>query len=345
VTSRLTILLTLLPLTICFVQPVRAQSTSPSATPIPADQDISHEGRWRRAIENDLVNEKFDDLDRLAETYRRDKTRLPGGDWALHAFYGTLDSPQLTDKDSVDHLAHLRKWMELRPESITARVALATSLHRWAWVARGNGFANTVTPEGARLFHERSQEAQIILDGSRDMKTMCPQWYSQMLAVGVAEGWDVPRMREIFERGVQFEPGYQYLYEQFAYAILPKWYGQPGDAAKFAKTSADRLGGDTGDIMYFEIATNLIRRGNGDFPVHEMDWERIQRGFQGVVAQYGSSRRIQNEFAFMAYKYKDTDVARQQFASIGDDWATGVWRDRQFFDRARDWATGHTSWP
>ena len=330
-----------------FSRPALTQ-TAPVATPTTepaADDSNVHEGRWKHTIEADLVAEKFDDLDRMADEYRRDKSRLPGGDWKLRVFYEVLDAPQLTDKDSADHLAHLEKWMKLRPESITARVALATSLHRWAWVARGNGLANTVTPEGWKLFAERSHEADIVLQGSRDMRTTCPQWYSQMLAVGVAEGWEPSLMKEMFESGIQFEPGYQYLYKQYANAILPKWYGKPGDAAAFAKSSADKLGGDTGDMIYFEIAANLIRRGDDDFPVKEMDWERIQRGQHVITQLYGSNRRIENELAYMAYSYRDTAVARRQFASIGGDWATGVWRDRKLFDRTRDWASGHTDWP
>ena len=95
---------------------------------------------WSQDLEANLVAEKFDDLDQIANQLRRDKTRLRGGDWKLAVFYNVLDRPLLDDKDSVDHLEHLRHWMTARPESITARIALARSLHRWAWVARGNGF-------------------------------------------------------------------------------------------------------------------------------------------------------------------------------------------------------------
>jgi hypothetical protein len=70
-----------------------------------------------------------------------------------------------------------------------------------------------------------------------------------------------------------------------------------------------------------------------------MDWDRIQRGYRALGAQYGTSHRTINELAFMAYKFHDATVARQQFALIGDKWSRGVWRDRKLFDRARDWST------
>jgi hypothetical protein len=231
--------------------------------------------------------------------------------------------------------------MKAHPESITPRIALATSLHRWAWVARGNGMADTVTPEGWRLFDERIKEAQVVLDGSAKMQNMCPQWYSEMMTVGLGQSWDAKRVKENFDRGIQFEPDYYYLYLQFANYLLPKWDGHPGDASTFARSSADRLGGSAGDLLYFQIATVLIRRGDGDFPIKQMDWERIRRGYQALSTQYGVDRRTKNQLAFMAYKYRDVNVLKQQFAVIGDDWAPGVWRDRKFFDRARDWSQGN----
>src|SRR5579875_2230264 len=122
----------------------RTHAQGVSAVPPPAAQaeeaDPS-EISWHQAIEAKLVEEQFDELDRIADHLRRDKVRLPGGDWKLRKFYEALDAPQLTDTDSVAHIAHLEHWMTARPESITARIALATSLDRWAWVARGNGFA------------------------------------------------------------------------------------------------------------------------------------------------------------------------------------------------------------
>ncbi len=305
------------------------------------NEDDPRIGRWIRSIESDLIAEKFDDLERMANDYRMSKSRVPGGEWRLRLFYTALDAPQQTDKDTLDHLAHLEQWMKAHPESITPRIALATSLHRWAWVARGNGLANTETPEGWRLFDERIKEAQAVLEGSANIHTMCPQWYSEMMTVGLAQSWDAKRVKENFERGVQFEPGYYYLYLQYANYLLPKWDGNPGDASKFAKSSADRLGGDAGDLLYFQIATVLIKRGDGDFPLKEMDWARIQRGYQALATQYGVDRRTKNQLAFMAFKYRDVNVSRQQFALIGDDWARGVWRDRKFFDRARDWSQGN----
>lgn len=299
--------------------------------------------QWARDLQADLISEKFDSLDQTAEHLRAGKSRIPGGQWQIHLFYTALDAPQQTEQDSSEHIAHLEHWMNQRPNSITARVALATALIRWAWVARGHGYGNTVTPEGWRLFRERISEAQVVLEGSEKMPVMCPQWYSEMLAVGTAQAWDADRMHKVLEDGIKFEPGYYYLYFQYANNLLPKWHGRPGDASSFARTSADAVGGDAGDILYFQIGTELIKIGDDEFPVHEMDWQRLQRGYQALLSQYGAAGYVENQLAYMAWKFQDAAAARHQFALIGDAWNHGVWRDRNTFDRARDWSQAPTT--
>jgi len=238
-------------------------------------------------------------------------------------------------------MAHLKRWIAQRPDSITARVALATSLHRWAWVARGNGMANTVTEQGWKLFNERIQESLDVLNAASRLRERCPQWYSEMMVVGLAQGWDEPKMREVFEQGIQFEPEYFDLYKQMAMYLLPKWEGKPGEVVAFATSSADRVGGEQGDAIYFHIAVAVIGKNGRNFGVKEMDWSRIQRGYQAITAQYGTSERLKNKMAWFAYRFRDATVARQQFELIGDRWDRDVWRDRERFDEARDWAQKH----
>jgi hypothetical protein len=163
-----------------------------------------------------------------------------------------------------------------------------------------------------------------------------------MMVVGLAQSWDESKMKEIFEQGIQFEPGYFRLYKQYANYLLPKWDGKPGDASAFAKTAADNVGGEEGDVIYFHIATAVIGKNGKEFRVHEMDWPRIQRGYQALTAQYGTTGWLKNEIAYFAYEYRDAAYARQQFSVIGDRWNRGVWRDRERFDRARDWAQSHS---
>jgi len=327
--SKFAALLILLASLAFFSKPLQAQAApaTPKAMASNEDESSWSGSKWTRLIETDLVEEKFDELDRMA--------------YQLKEFYGALDKPMLTDKDTLDHMAHLRHWIAQRPDSITARVALATSLHRWAWVARGNSMANTVTDNGWKLFDQRIQESLDVLNAASKLRERCPQWYAEMMIVGLAQGWDEPKMREVFEQGIQFEPEYFDLYKQMAMYLLPKWEGKPGEAVDFATSSADRVGGEQGDAIYFHIAVSVVGKNGRNYGVKEMDWARIQRGYQAITAQYGTTGRLKNKMAWFAYRFRDAAVARQQFELIGDRWDRDVWHDRERFDEARDWAQRH----
>src|SRR6267154_1633155 len=100
-----------------------------------------------------LKEEKFVELDCLADRARSGKERLPGGLWKIHLLYLGLRYPVLypvhaTQEDWTGHIQLLQRWVKARPESITAHVALALACLGYASDARGTGYANTVSESG-----------------------------------------------------------------------------------------------------------------------------------------------------------------------------------------------------
>lgn len=318
-----------------------AARTAPAAPFADDESAASAERPWLETVRQALVLEKFDELDQLAEGYRTQATRMPGGDWTLHVFYTALNGPHASDTTMPDHLAHLERWIKARPQSVTAVVAYAGSLTRWAWQARGTGQAETVTLDGWMTFGVRLAMAKKALDavpGAAARTVRDPQWYAAYMTVALGLDWKNDQMKALFDQASAAYPRYFYLYKQYASYLLPKWEGKPGDAAFFARSAADSLPGSEGDMLYYQIGTTLLSRSNGGFQHRTLDWQRLQRGHAALVATYGDTRRIENEFGLMAYREKDAAVAQQQFAVIGDKWSKSVWRDRIYFDRARDWA-------
>src|SRR5882757_7674477 len=143
-----------------------------------------------------LNEEKFVELDCLAGHARSGKERLPGGLWKIHLLYLGLRQPvpypvHATQEDWTDLLQRLQSWAKARPESITARVALALAYLDYASDARGSGYANTVGESGWKLFGERTAEARRILEEASKLAAKCPEWYVAMQMVSVNQGWSV----------------------------------------------------------------------------------------------------------------------------------------------------------
>ena len=309
-----------------------------------ASTDVHALRDYRATLSQMLKEERIEELDCLADRARSGKERFPGGMWKLKQLYAGLSEPvqhpvHATPVDWDALLQRLQRWVTARPKSVTARVALAWAFLGYAQDARGNGFANTVSESGWRLFNERIANAKRILEEASALPTRCPEWYVAMLLIARDQSWDAADARALFDKAFNFEPDYFYQARVFANYLLPKWSGEQGDTEKFTQEVADRVGGDRGDILYFEIASaDYVICGCADSP--HMSWERIERGFEASEKQYGVSMLNLNRIAYLAAHFGRTDpiIADKILARIGDQWDEETWETKEDFDTAKKWA-------
>jgi hypothetical protein len=288
-----------------------------------------------------LNDSNFDGLDCVADATRSGKERFSGGAWKIHRIYSGLAEPKpgrhSTEEQWSAHLARLEHWVRMKPDSITARVALAKSYVGYAWEARGTGYAGSVSDAGWNLFAQRLEQAKTILNDASVLNTKCPEWYLVMQQVALGEGVDPVKARQLLQTAVKFEPGYYYYYRMHANFLLPKWYGEEGDSSKFAAETANTIGGKQGDVLYFWIATQ-VACACGEPEFNRFSWQRIQRGFEEVKKQYGQSMTNLNSLALMAVKQRDAIAADRAFQRIGNNWDEETWRKEAYFRESKEWA-------
>lgn len=320
-----------------------AQDSAPAPDAVmPDDQPAPKKKTVETRVREMLAAADYDGLDQLAQRLRTQKTMSPDGVWELTAFYDGLKAPDRFHPE--DQIAKLNAWVAARPKSITPRVALADVYLKYAWAARGSGTADTVTPEGWKLFAERAAEAKEILDDSANLTPMCPEWFAKMQTVALAQDWDAEPAAALFQKAIQFEPDYISFYNAYTHYLLPKWDGKPGDDAAFARKSADTIGGVKGDYLYFHIAMAILATNNGPVDSKDMDWARLQRGYQAQYELFGRNTKLfTNQLALFAYRYRDRQVAAKAFSQIGENWSQVVWKKRERFDKIRSWAIGSPS--
>jgi hypothetical protein len=128
------------------------------------------------------------------------------------------------------------------------------------------------------------------------LPSKCPEWYYAMQSVALGQGWDRTKVEELVERAIASEPGYYYYYGAHAYSLMPQWNGEDGDAAKFAEQSADRVGGDAGDILYFQIGAKIVCACN-EPEFGRLSWPRLQKGYALLEKQYGVALANLNRLA------------------------------------------------
>jgi hypothetical protein len=254
-----------------------------------------------------------------------------------------MEQPPLnaTEEDWSHHINQLKQWVSNKPYSTTAYVALARAYGVYAWRARGNGYANTVSQSGWRLFAERGAEARRLLDKAATFPTKCPEWFTGMQDVARIQGWDLADMRRLVEQAMAFEPGYYYYYRMHADFLLPRWYGEIGDSEKYVAEVADSIGGDEGDAIYFQVATYVFFLPGGKEAMEmlgRMSWPRMQKGFAVLEKQYGVSLMNMNTIAYVAIRANDNIVAQKMFDRIGDQFDLSSWGSKENFDEAKRFA-------
>lgn len=316
--------------------------TAPTTADLNAISDLlaeKDETAFGTRVRTQLEQENFLVLDSVAAAERAGRTRFPGGGWKLYSFYSAVESPKVkppvTEAEWADTLDRLKRWAVQHPDSVTAQVALGYGYLNYAWQARGNGNAASVTPEGGRLMQERLKLAETELQRAEGK---CPEWYYVMLQVGRLKGWEAEDLTAFLQRAISYEPEFYYSYQEVARGLMPKWRGKEGDVEKFAEESANKVGGKPGDILYWHITQSIIGGPDLGNIVQHLSWSRATLGYQALVAQYGVTSVGQNQLAQMAARFGDYMVTDETITQIGDHWDPGTWGTKEYFVKVKTWA-------
>jgi hypothetical protein len=90
------------------------------------------------------------------------------------------------------------------------------------------------------------------------------------------------------------------------------------------------VGGDQGDILYFQIASaNSVMCACEDDP--HLSLARIERGFEASEKQYGISMLNLNRIAFLTARTRPDDevFADKALTRIGEQWDEETWTIEQ----------------
>ncbi len=285
----------------------------------------------------------FDKLDSLAAQYRESRECYADGNWKLSEVYVGLELPdKASDSEWESHLAVFNDWIKARPESITARVALADELLGYAWKARGTGYANTVSRTAWQLFSERLQRALTVLRDARTLKEGCPYWGSTMLRIAIGSGTERSQYETLFKNIVLAYPDYSRYYTLRATYLLPRWHGKTGEWEADLVASADKIGGEEGDLLYARVVWNMQQGRTFDniFKESKLSWERIARGFAIIEKRYPDSLAAKSERAFLTALGGPVNEAESSFNKLEGKVDLSIWMDRDEFDTFARWAYG-----
>lgn len=314
----------------------------PLLTPANSEKPDGSDDVYSTHIRNILDQEDFPQLEEIAQRNRIEKGRLIGGIWKIVGYYNGTGWPvnegEPKESDWQRHIATLKNWIAASPNSTAARLSLAYLYVNYSWIARGGGFADSISDAQWKLFYERNAQAKTLLLEVSSFKDKDPFWYQVMQLVSHNEGWDKTQARELFDQAVAFEPGYYHFYVEYSRYLQPQWYGKAGDIQTFADEISSRMPEPDGSMLYFWILANRVcycRQAQEDLP--HASYEQFSKGYANITRLYGVSNLNANRFAFIATTFHDQAAARKAFANI-TKMDKSIWTYQSIFDNSREWA-------
>lgn len=128
---------------------------------------------------------------------------------------------------------------------------------RWAWGARGHGFAYQVSPEEWQRFYEYSSKAVREWQKAIDLRPDYPEAYTEMIEISMATGrYGTPR--EWFKKAVAVQFDWIPAYHAYLMALTPRWGGSLSEIMQFGRECAATRRFDTNVPYFFLLAMHQI---------------------------------------------------------------------------------------
>lgn len=255
-------------------------------------------------VDKDLLSGNFKTLDTLEKKLLVDKRSETNGVWALSYFYDALAGEKLgagaRDLDEEQYktrLAQFDKWLKENPGSAAARIGQAMTYYGYAWLARGSGYADTVSKEGWRLFKERIAKGKAVLDGDPQIKKKDPAAFEAYATAALAQSVEKDDYLKLVEECHKLYPDYYQIDRNASYYLLPRWHGEEGDTAKFIARRSDQVGGVEGDVLYARLVSHIMRYFDEPFGSEgNFDFARFTRGYAELMKRNPADIQLKMDY-------------------------------------------------
>jgi WD40 repeat protein len=206
-----------------------------------------------------------------------------------------------------------------------ARMFAARQQIREAWVARGSGFANTITPEGGQEFSARMAVASRLLLEAWKLHPDHPEAAGLLVKVTASGGGAAPGTpRQWFDQAVQAEFDFEQAYTELLWFMRPRWGGSHEEMLAFGRECLATGRFDTKiPWLFHKAVTSII----ADLPsdkrafyrttrVYE-DYRAMLQGYMAADSAGSKSNEFRSMMTCVAWLAGKDDDARRMAEHLG----------------------------
>jgi len=339
---HLALLITLL----CFAIPARAQLVIRSGAAQPTGPTLYLEQSARATAiyqaASLLHDKQFEELNAMAERYRTGGETTPSGEPLLEFFYEGLKSYALQQISTMPDKSVdaqwgamtdvIKEWIRKAPSP--AHIALAKFYNNWAGAIRGDGYAKEVAPAAWAPFFAKLAEAHKVLDASKQIASVDPEWYRAMIVLARQEKTDPEAVAALFKEALERHQHYGRLYLGMAESMQPKWGGSWKLMDSFARYAVTNTADKS---LYARIYVDSEGCGCELVQDSNVDWKLLKASFTELVKGHPTQWNI-SAFAYFACMAKDKTEARAQLLQM-TEFDAATWENQtEYYAQCRKWA-------
>ncbi len=219
-------------------------------------------------------------------------------------------------------LSVLEQWCEEKPESSQAHSILGSFYIDYGWQYRGNGWANTVSNNGWKKFHQYVAQAEPILDLASELDPTNPWPCKELITCAQALNHDRSVKEERYEKAKAVLPYFVPTRNAKLEYLKPKWGGSWEELEAFSDSCVAESGAYPMLGMVRLAALDEMTR--YDHPKISLDnlegWRLAREVLEPMVARYPDNLLIRARFAYYAHRADKDHLAFSHFEFIGDRW-------------------------
>jgi len=272
---------------------------------------------------------KFEAINAREHEYRTAQSRLPDGRWKLTFIYRELGvvSKRGAEGEWKREIDLVDEWIRTTPNQPAPYLAKAEILIAYAWDARGDGRASTVSSKQWNLFRQRIAEARKVLEQSYEIAKENPYWFLKMEVIAIAQGWSEEEFDALYQRATKAAPTYYFIHFAAADYYLPRWHGSKEKLRRFVDHAVAKSKSQEGMTLYTRIYwSTLWALKKNTFSEGYAEWGDMRLGFKDIMQQYPDSSWNLNAYAYYACMAEDWTTMRRLSAQISDQPHLSIWR-------------------
>lgn len=280
-----------------------------------------------------LHNEKY--LEYAVNELKKPECVFDDGRPMLVALSGGYDNAFKSQPDWSESLSRVEYLKRKYPDQAFVALAEAIYWKDYAWNARGEGFASSVTPDGWKLFQERLEKAEMVLNDTKAYSAELPVWYDEMILVQSALDRPEEDRDKTFLEGTKKYRTYYPTYFTMLNFLTPKWGGTWATVDNMIKWSVDNTKEIDGNSMYARLywaANGYLPNGTNLFKDTLVSWPKMKQGFEDLMARHPKSKWNLNNFANFACMANDKKTFLALRNQIGKDVIDAAWPQNTSLD-------------